>query len=56
MREEVEVLTDGFDEALAIFERLVFAPALTIAIGEGFRLGRDGVVVTVEGSGLIESR
>jgi adenylate cyclase class 2 len=53
MREEVEVQTDGFDEALAIFERLGFAPALTIAKRRReFRLGAATVVVdSVEGLG-----
>jgi len=53
MREEVEVKADGFDETLAIFERLGFAPAYVIAKRRReFRLGAATVVVdSVEGLG-----
>ncbi|HPC27654.1 MAG TPA: class IV adenylate cyclase [Candidatus Methanomethylicus sp.] len=53
IREEVEVKADTFDEALAIFERLGFAPAYAIAKRRReFRLGAATVVVdSVEGLG-----
>ena len=53
IREEVEVRAEGFGEALAIFERLGFSPAVTIVKRRReFRLGGAAVVIdSVDGLG-----